>query len=307
MMREKIDRQIPHLSPSLLGSKEVDDLADTLADSEVVHDAVIAWDTRTNAQGLLASTDLRFLLLCRDERRGLIRCELPNDSITAIEQTKNVLDITTVLVADGKRLECYHMGEKRRVTEFVIEARKRLGLRDTRQERVREIEAEFGGDVGIFQRKEIHDLPNILRDGESILDIVSGWYEGGFGVLVSTDVRLLFVDRRMLNRLRVEDFPNSVITSIQYEMTLLSGKITIHASGNRAIIERVPKRRARDFAEGVRSRLSRKDDPETSPTSSSTRSVADVAKEIEALAELKAKGILSDGEFTAKKKQLLGL
>lgn len=306
MTREKIDRQIPNLSPSLLSCKEVDDLADTLADSEVVHDAVIAWDTRTDAQGLLASTDRRFLLIWRDERRGLIRCELPNDSITAIEQTKSVLDITTVLVADGQRLECYHVGERRRVTEFVVAARKRLGLRDTLQEHVREIEAEFG-DVGIFQRKEIDDLPNILRDGESILDIVGGWYKGGFGVLVSTDVRLLFVDRRMLNRLRVEDFPNSVITSIQYEMTLMSGKITIHASGNHAIIERVPKRRARDFAEGVRSRLSRKGDPESSPTSPSTRSVADVAKEIEALAELKAKGILSDGEFTAKKKQLLGL
>ncbi len=266
---------------------------------------MIAWDPRTNAPGLLASTDLRFLLLCRDESRGLIRCELLNDAITSIEQTKNVLDLTTVLVADGKRLECYHVGERRRVTEFVVAARKRLGLRDRRQERVQEIEAEFG--VGVFQRKEIHDLPKILRDGESILDIVSGWYEGGFGVLVSTDVRLLFVDKRMLNRLRVEDFPNSVITSIQYEMTLMTGKITIHASGNRAIITRVPKGRVRDFAEGVRSRLSRKDDPKSDPTSSSTRGVADVVEEIEALAELKAKGILSDEEFTAKKKQLLGL
>lgn len=310
LMRAKIDR-IPHLSPSLLNRKEVADLADSLADSEVVHDVVIAWHAETKAPGILASTDLRFLLLCRDERHGLIQCELLNTSITAIEQTKNVFEVTTVLVANSKRLKCYHVGEKGRVTEFVTAARGRLGLRDTLRDRVQEIKAKFesvsGSDVSIFGRKEINELPNILRDGESILDIVSGWYEGGFGVLVSTDVRLLFVDKRMLNRLRVEDFPNGVITSIQYEMTLMSGKITIHASGNRAIIGRVPKRRVRDFAEGVRSRLSRKDDPKSGPTSSSTRSVADVAKEIEALAELKAKGILSEEEFTAKKKQLLGL
>ena len=98
--------------------------------------------------------------------------------------------------------------------------------------------------------------PNILWDSEQIHDMVQGFYDSGQGLLVSTDRRLLFVNRGLLYGLKGEDFPNEKVTSIQYETKLLFGSITIFASGNKAVVSQIqPKARAKAFAEGVRARL----------------------------------------------------
>ncbi len=79
-------------------------------------------------------------------------------------------------------------------------------------------------------------------------------YQGGFGLLVATNQRLIFVDKGLIYGIRAEDFPCEKITSIEYQAGILFGDITIHASGNRARIEQVDKRQAAAFADFVRAR-----------------------------------------------------
>jgi hypothetical protein len=41
--------------------------------------------------------------------------------------------------------------------------------------------------------------------GEEIYELVNGIYEGGFAIVVATDVRLLLIDKKPMNYLNVED------------------------------------------------------------------------------------------------------
>ncbi|MFT4681444.1 MAG: hypothetical protein ACI9YU_001292 [Flavobacteriales bacterium] len=152
-----------------------------------------------------------------------------------------------------------------------------------------------------FGRKEINELPSILAPTETVDNIIQGVYSGGQGILVSTDRRLVFVDKGMIYGLKVEDFPLDKISSIQYETGLLMAKVKIHTSGNVATIENVEKNSARSFSEFVRDKLSNPTAAEQSQTVPQT----DVLDQLEKLGKLKAAGILSDEEFEEQKKKLL--
>lgn len=150
-----------------------------------------------------------------------------------------------------------------------------------------------------FGRKEINELPNILAIDEKIDNVVQGTYNGGMGILVSTNRRLVFIDKGLVYGLKVEDFPLDKITSIQYETGILMGKIKIHTSGNIAEIENIEKASTRSFSEFVRNKLSQ-------PTKSETNnSQPDILTQIEKLGKLKESGIITEDEFIEQKKKLL--
>ena len=64
-----------------------------------------------------------------------------------------------------------------------------------------------------LKRKEIKELPKILSENEKLDNIIQGMYNGGIGILVSTNYRLIFIDKGLLYELKVEDFPLNKITS----------------------------------------------------------------------------------------------
>jgi hypothetical protein len=162
-------------------------------------------------------------------------------------------------------------------------------------------------------RREVKELPNILWDDEEVLDLVQGFYNNGTGVLVATQKRLLFVDKGMLGGLKVEDFPLDKISSLQYSVGLLLGEITVFTSGNKAIIKNVDKVQTRTFAEGVRARIESRAAaakasaaPQGQPAAHAS-SAGEFIDELAKLGALKAEGLLSEEEFAAAKKRLLGL
>ena len=148
-------------------------------------------------------------------------------------------------------------------------------------------------------RKEINELPKILAESEIVDNIAQGTYSNGQGILVSTNRRLVFIDKGLLYGLKVEDFPLDKITTIQYETGLLLGEIKIHTSGNIAKIDNVEKTTARSFAEFVRNKLSQ---PKETIAQSTQPNVLD---QLEKLAKLKDNGIISKEEFIEQKKKLL--
>lgn len=152
-------------------------------------------------------------------------------------------------------------------------------------------------------RKEINELPQILAESETIDNIAQGTYNNGQGILVSTNRRLVFVDKGLLYGLKVEDFPLDKITTIQYETGLLLGEIKIHTSGNIAKIDNVEKATARAFAEFVRNKLSQPKET----TATIINNQPDVYDQLEKLAKLKEQGILTQEEFDTQKKKLLNL
>lgn len=173
---------------------------------------------------------------------------------------------------------------------------------DTNNSRLNEIMSQIknvklDNVSSFFGRKEINELPNILAQNEYVDNLIQGTYNNGNGILVSTDRRLIFIDKGLLYGLKVEDFPLDKITSIQYETGLILGKVKMHTSGNVAVIDNVEKSVARSFAEFVRDKLSQPKN-ELSQTS--------VLDELEKLGKLRNGGILSEEEFLEHKQKLLG-
>lgn len=161
----------------------------------------------------------------------------------------------------------------------------------------------LSGGSQFLGRKEINELPQILAENESVNNIVQGTYNNGNGILVSTDRRLIFIDKGLLYGLKVEDFPHDKISSIQYETGLILAKIKIHTSGNIALIDNVEKSSARQFAEFVRDFISRPKQQEPIFIQNTTEPT--IFDQLEKLGKLKEMGIVTDEEFNEQKKKLL--
>jgi hypothetical protein len=192
--------------------------------------------------------------------------------------------------------------------------------------------AAIEGGSRFVPRKEVKELPNVLGPGERVEQLTPGFYNGGLGLLVATNRRLIFIDKGMLYGLRVEDFHYERINSIQYKTGLLLGEITIFASGNRAEISQVEKSMVRQFGDYVRARLDRpapappavpapagasaqapnpsasvSAPPPMPPPPTPMPGAADdiIISKLERLAALKQQGILTEQEFLEQKARIL--
>lgn len=158
-------------------------------------------------------------------------------------------------------------------------------------------------------RKEIKELPNILWEDESLLNIIQGTYNDGIGILVATNKRLVFIDKGLFYGLKVEDFPYDKISSIQYETGLVFGKLTIFTSGNKAVITDVTKSKVRSFGDEVRARISNLSNingqTPVIPQQNNSEHTNNLLNQLERLAKLKDQGILTEEEFLSQKKKIL--
>ena len=76
-------------------------------------------------------------------------------------------------------------------------------------------------------RTEVRELPHIILPDEDIFEVVNGIYEGGFALLVATNIRVLLVDKKPMNYLTVEDLRFDMINEIDYSHRLLGARISI--------------------------------------------------------------------------------
>jgi hypothetical protein len=81
-------------------------------------------------------------------------------------------------------------------------------------------------------RAEVRELPNVIIPDEEIFECVNGMYEGGFALLVATDVRVLLIDKKPFNYLTVEDLRFDMINEIDYNHRAFGAYVDI-STGNR--------------------------------------------------------------------------
>jgi hypothetical protein len=82
----------------------------------------------------------------------------------------------------------------------------------------------------IFGRSEIKELKNLLRAGEKVLHCAYGFYQGGTGLLVATEQRVLLIDKRPFY-LNVEEmkydslrYVDVILKSLQASLQLRDGR-----------------------------------------------------------------------------------
>lgn len=161
-------------------------------------------------------------------------------------------------------------------------------------------------------KKRMKGIERVL-EGEDVIDAVSGAVDGKVlgnakgkqnGVLVLTGNRVIFYYKKMLGGYMTEDYPISKISSVNFGMGMMGGEIKLHASGNDLHMVWIPKDEgAEEFAKAIKSQMV----DQKQETKVPSNDEPDVADQIKKLADLKDQGILTEDEFTTKKKQLLGI
>jgi hypothetical protein len=83
-------------------------------------------------------------------------------------------------------------------------------------------------------RTEVRELYKIILPEEEIFEVVNGFYEGGFALLIASDIRVLLVDKKPMNYLNVEDLRFDMINEMDYSHRLIGATISI-ATGNKTL------------------------------------------------------------------------
>lgn len=150
-----------------------------------------------------------------------------------------------------------------------------------------------------------------LQAGESIVASVMGTYEGKMmgkdilrtGVFMATTSRIFFFGKKMFG-FETESFPYSNISSIEYGKSIMGKTISFFASGNSVRMKWINEGDVDKFMQHVQASIGKKSADHALPIAPTK---ADVTDEIRKFAELKDAGHITEEEFAAKKKQLLGI
>jgi hypothetical protein len=155
-------------------------------------------------------------------------------------------------------------------------------------------------------RKEIAELPAVLGTDEHIKAMTSGLTDGNTWLIVCTNKRVLMLDKGMVYGLKLIDIPLDRINSISHSKGLLLGKISITDGATTRTIQNVANTTVSFFADTVNKEIELYKQAKITPITQvvNTTSAADELLKYKQLLDM---GVLTQEEFDAKKKQLLGL
>ncbi|MEU8760659.1 PH domain-containing protein [Streptomyces sp. NPDC048659] len=161
--------------------------------------------------------------------------------------------------------------------------------------------AEKAGPA-LGSKREIQQLPSVLWEGEHVDSLATGVYGGGNGLVALTDRRLVFFKHGIMGQ-KLEDFPLTNISSVQWTAGLLMGTLSVFASGNRADIKSVAKAQGEALSGRLRMLLA-------TPATQAAPAVApvgapDVASRLATLEQLRAAGAISDAEYGERRAAIL--
>lgn len=181
-----------------------------------------------------------------------------------------------------------------------------------REDYYRQLAAEVGDDR-IMTAGERKHLPDVMMPDELLLWTSSGILKstgkegksGGMALIALTDRRILILDKRLFAGTQTIAIDLDKVNSITGDTGMFFGGFKIQDSGNERDVGQVAKASVMPFVERVQQAIeARKSEArrmvEPAPTSN-----GDIVSQLERLAELKERGILTDDEFAEQKAKLL--
>ncbi|MDV5145921.1 PH domain-containing protein [Streptomyces sp. SBC-4] len=155
-------------------------------------------------------------------------------------------------------------------------------------------------------RREIENLPSVLWEGETVDMLATGLYGGGNGLVALTNLRLIFFKHGIMSQ-KLEDFPLSNISSVQWSAGMLMGTLSVFSSGNRADIKSV----AKGHGEAVSGRLrmllatAKTQAAPVVAAVSAPGGAQDVASRLATLDQLRVAGAITDVEYQDRRTAIL--
>ncbi|WP_213992813.1 PH domain-containing protein [Sodalis sp. dw_96] len=167
------------------------------------------------------------------------------------------------------------------------------------------------GDMPLGTRKEFYHLPAILENDETPLAVASGLMGSNTWLITLTDRRVLFLDKGMVFGLKQVTIDLADIVSVDCRTRMMTGSITLSTAGQDYTIENVMKGAVIPFTNLVNSARERLSDADGGLAASREYPVEPAPMEmiiqLEKLASLKERGILSDEEFSTQKARILAM
>lgn len=160
-----------------------------------------------------------------------------------------------------------------------------------------------------YTKKEINYLPEILIEGEQIRALTSGYVGSRTVLAVCTNRRILFLDKGMFFGLRQWQMGLDRVQSIDGNYLIVFGTIRIWDGASAVNMSMVWAKSIDPFIKAVRTAIDefrkiafREVVGSGAPSTPAT----DIASQIERLVKLKEQGHITEEEFQAQKKKLLG-
>lgn len=165
-------------------------------------------------------------------------------------------------------------------------------------------------------RKRLGKAEQVLTEGEEIIDGATGMIRvrrmgtdtARSGVVIATDRRVVLFTTKV-GGYDVHDFAYGLLTSVDHKKGVMFGDLHLNAAGDSAHVRQIPKGDIERLAQSIRSRVATAHQPnaqQASPTLAAEPQ-ADPHDELRKLAALHDDGIITEEEFAAKKRQLLGI
>ena len=99
-------------------------------------------------------------------------------------------------------------------------------------------------------KTESRYMPSILHQNEHIGGVVYGQYEGGSGMLVATDMRVIFLDRKPLF-MTMDELTYDVVSGVRFSSASLINTVTLHTRISDYTMRYVNTKCARQFVEYI--------------------------------------------------------
>jgi hypothetical protein len=157
------------------------------------------------------------------------------------------------------------------------------------------------GDAQFFTKKELNHLPEVLADGEQVLAFTSGLMDGHTWLITLTDRRIIFLDKGMVWGLKQTAIDLDKINAVTGETGIIFGTIKIEDGAKEREIRNVWKKTVIKFTNKARDAIEER----KAPRAGLREAKPDLVKQLEGLAALRDKGVLTEGEFAAQKSKLL--
>lgn len=154
-------------------------------------------------------------------------------------------------------------------------------------------------------KKEVKALPNILADDEIVQYATSGLVDANTVLMVLTNVRILFIDKGLIYGIKSTEIPLDMVNAVNYKKGMILGEISITNGAQTTLVQNVDKQTAPYMVTKIKEARAKFMQPkQVAPAAAPEKSIADQLHELKSLVD---DGILTDDEFNAKKKQILGI
>lgn len=158
----------------------------------------------------------------------------------------------------------------------------------------------------LLKMKEIPELVTFLHPDETILKITPTLLTEGVrkGIFIATNTRCFFLYKGgFFNEIFFEQILYDKISSVEFNMSV--GQLVIYTVGKKIEFQGIIKEELRDLCDFISSQAHKKSELAATPASANTGN--DMITQLERLAHLKEQGAITEEEFTAAKKKLLGM